>query len=112
MLVYNPRDFRKNEKEDNRHGPEVYYELSRIHPICVLDNETINGQPYVERNWTRGHAKVKSRIYGTTFEICMLPVVKIKGKPNTSVEACFELAFDSQKPSVLKGDKLMSAQRL
>lgn len=112
MLKHDPRDFRKSEAEDNKHGPEVYYELTRTHPICVLDNGMMNGQPYTyERTWRSTRTNVKTRIYATTFEICMLPTVRIKRNPDLSVEACFELAFDALKPSVLKGKELMSKSR-
>lgn len=116
MIIEDRRNFYIEEAIDNKHGPEVYYEMDRQHPITVLANGMLNGQPYAHEfpsfmNTGKRRPRVKTRIHGTDFEICTLPTVRIKRDEENTVQACFEFPYDAHKTSVLRGKKLMGEYR-
>lgn len=103
MLKCEPYDFFNPKPPNHESVPEVFYEFDRMHYQRNDHRKRIkNGQPY-----RRHGTSVKTRLYATNFEICMMPMIRIKKKDETSVEAIFELAFNPGRHQKLRGKKLM-----
>lgn len=107
MQVYKPYDFFHNKPANHSATPEVYFEFDRNHPLIKLTNGLNNGHPP-----RRPGTQVKTRLFPTTFEICMLPTLRIKKKGEGDVEAIFEFPFNPKRPQAVRGRKLLGEQRL